>query len=73
MYEHKHTWHILHGLLTLCFLPYGLIWFVIHQANCRHNDAVDDRLHQITMAGLPDGFFKDKKEKSDVDYAHLFR
>jgi hypothetical protein len=41
MSHRKETMHILHALLTLCFLPYGIVWFVIHIQNKEHNLQLD--------------------------------
>lgn len=39
--NYKHTMHLLHFLLTLFFLPWGLVWLWRTLANSSHNREVE--------------------------------
>jgi hypothetical protein len=39
--EYRYTWHFVHLFLTLCFLPWLLVWVLRHVVNSAHNDRVD--------------------------------
>ena len=47
--NYKETWHILHFILTLLFLPYGLLWLLFTLRNNAHNRRVE---HQELMQAL---------------------
>lgn len=48
-YKRKSTWHILHLILTIIFLPWVLIWVFCTLSNNSHNRAMD---HQELMQAL---------------------
>ena len=39
--EYRNTWHVLHFILTLFFLPYALVWILRIMLNNQHNAKVD--------------------------------
>lgn len=38
--QYRTTWHPLHMILTICFLPWFFIWLYCHVTNEAHNDRV---------------------------------
>lgn len=54
-YKRKNTWHILHLILTIIFLPWLLIWVFCTLTNNSHNRAMEhremlDAMGRINMA-----------------------
>lgn len=45
--NYRKTWHILHFILTVLFLPYGLVWILRIMMNNQYNASLDRyRMHE---------------------------